>query len=114
MGSGYVLDFSNRTFAEFMIDTARVDPYDAKYNAFSGSGSKANLLRAIWKVEPNHVVGKVLAEMLTLCNDGSAEHEQCLRIASRLVLSAPVDLDALSPDGGSRDFDMLVRDVEAA
>lgn len=114
MGSGYVLDFSNRTFAEFMIDTARIDPSDQKYNPYSGSGSKANLLRAIWKVEPNHVVGKILTEMLSLCNDGSSEHEQCLRIATRLVQSAPVDLDALAPDSGSRDFDILVREVESA
>ena len=32
MGSGYVLDFSNRTFAEFVIDATNRDPYDAKYD----------------------------------------------------------------------------------
>ena len=32
MASGYVLDFSNRTFAEFVTDATGRDPYDAKYD----------------------------------------------------------------------------------
>ena len=30
MGSGYVLDFSNRTFAEFFLDNFGIDIYDDK------------------------------------------------------------------------------------
>lgn len=43
MGSGYVLDFSNRTFDEFVIDSTGFSIFEEKYN--SGSGSKANRLR---------------------------------------------------------------------
>ena len=31
MGGGYVLDFSNRTFAEFVSDSVARDIYDARY-----------------------------------------------------------------------------------
>ena len=43
MGGGYVLDFSNRTFAEFVTDSVGRDIYDTRY-AY-GSRSKANLMR---------------------------------------------------------------------
>ena len=44
MGGGYVLDFSNRTLAEFVAESTGRDIYDAKYD--HASGSKANRLRA--------------------------------------------------------------------
>lgn len=44
MGGGYVLDFSNRTLAEFVAESTGRDIYDAQY-AYA-SGSKANRLRA--------------------------------------------------------------------
>jgi hypothetical protein len=43
MSSGYVLNRSNRTFAEFIAGSVRRDISDARYA--HGSGSKANLLR---------------------------------------------------------------------
>jgi hypothetical protein len=46
MGSGYVLNFSNRTFEEFILDSTGRSIYDARYEY--GSGSKANRLRAFW------------------------------------------------------------------
>jgi hypothetical protein len=42
MGDGYVLNFSNRTFSEFVIDSTGRNPYDAHYDHGS---SKANPLR---------------------------------------------------------------------
>ncbi|HEY9664422.1 MAG TPA: hypothetical protein V6C65_38750, partial [Allocoleopsis sp.] len=61
MGSGYVLDFSNRTFQEFIIDSTGIDIYDEKY-AYSG-GSKANRLRAFWDQESGQVVGKLILDL---------------------------------------------------
>ena len=43
MGSGYILNFSNRTFAEFFLDNFGIDIYDDNYDY--GSGSKANRMR---------------------------------------------------------------------
>jgi len=35
MSSGYVLDFSNRTFDEFFLDVLNIDIYDEKYDGSS-------------------------------------------------------------------------------
>jgi hypothetical protein len=62
MSSGYVLDFSNRTFAEFFRESVRIDIYNEKYTI--GGDSKARRLRAFWEIETDSVVGKALAELL--------------------------------------------------
>jgi len=48
MGGGYVLDFSNRTFEEFFREVVGVQIYDSHFDY--GSGSKANRMRAFWRV----------------------------------------------------------------
>lgn len=62
MGTGYVCDFNNRTFKEFIIDSIGLDIYDSKYNY--ESCSKANRLRAFWKQESNYKLGKLLLDLL--------------------------------------------------
>ena len=52
MGGGYVLDFSNRTFAEFVDDSVGKDIYNERYNY--ASGSKANRRRKRQKMFPRH------------------------------------------------------------
>lgn len=59
MGSGYVLDFSNARFADFVKTAIGIDPYE-KYPP----GSKAVLLRAIWHQEPLPIVAKLNLELL--------------------------------------------------
>ncbi len=61
MGGGYVLDFSNHTFAEF-FNQYSINIYHDKY-AFIGD-SKAKRLRGFWQVEANSLVGKVLNNLL--------------------------------------------------
>ncbi len=48
MGGGYVLDFSNRTFEEFFREVVGVQIYGSQYDY--ASGSKANRMRAFWRV----------------------------------------------------------------
>ena len=62
MDSGYVLNFSDRIFEGFVLDSTGLDIYDAKYNY--RSGSKANRLRAFWNEESNHVVSKLLSDLI--------------------------------------------------
>jgi hypothetical protein len=62
MGSGYVLDFSNHSFQDFVKSSSGLDIYNPKYD--NASGSKANRLRAFWEVEPDSTVGKLLEELL--------------------------------------------------
>jgi hypothetical protein len=58
MQSGYVLDFSNSTFYDFILTSVNVD-VDIHYN-----GSKASKLRQLWQQEPDAVVAKLMLEML--------------------------------------------------
>ena len=116
MGGGYVLDFSNRTLAEFVVESTGRDIYDARYDY--ASGSKANRLRAFWAKEPNHLVGKLVKDLLDCCRPAAGDPDrdrlfgECERVASRLLQSAPVDaLEAITPEGTERGFEVLARAV---
>lgn len=61
MGGGYVLDFTDATFGEF-IGRHNVDIHGHKYRTFGTS--KAKKLRAFWTLESDQRVGTVLSEML--------------------------------------------------
>lgn len=119
MGGGYVLNFSNRTLQEFIIDSVGKNIYDQRYDY--GSGSKANRLRGFWDVESNRVVGRVLRDMLIYAESLESEPlnqqlvEECKRISARLLQSAPVpEIDALVPNADDRNFKTLAKSVREA
>ena len=58
MGGGYVLNFSDRTFAEFFDDEFSIGIYSEKY-AFNGT-SKAKRMRAFVVTEDEYTVSQVL------------------------------------------------------
>jgi hypothetical protein len=96
MASGYVLDFSNRTFAEFVKDSTDRDIYDPRYDY--ESGSKANRLRAFWQKENDGVVGKLMGDMLDDIAPGVLK-EECSRIVARLLRGGSAhDARAAAPD----------------
>lgn len=64
MNTGYVLDFTNKEFAQLFSDTVSINIYDNKY-AENGT-SKAKRLRAFWALETDLIVGKVLNELLEI------------------------------------------------
>lgn len=99
MGGGYVLDFSNHTFAEFMKDLG-VEIDSPKY--VGEGGSKAKRLRSFLKLEPPPVTGRVLAALLEYRNtlgefeDVSDERmDQYREIASRLGGEIPGEAEQL-------------------
>lgn len=95
MGSGYVLDFSNDSFQQFIFDTTKINIYQNKF-AENGS-SKAKLLRAFWRLESDSTVGKVIKELIEywrtekiLSNIEIEKNEdllakECLKISNRLL-----------------------------
>jgi hypothetical protein len=121
MSSGYVLDFSNRTFAEFVLESTGRDIYNDRYNY--QSGSKANRLRAFWECEPDHLVGKLLTDLLEyyrqtyyrqLSSDPEIAHlfAKCQQIAARLLQNAPVeDIEAITSEDSDRKFEVLARSI---
>ena len=58
MSSGYVLNFSNKTFEQFIGDTINIDIYSGP--GYENYCSKAEKLRQIWKNESDVCVGKLL------------------------------------------------------
>lgn len=95
MGSGYVLDFSNRTFAEFMEECVRRSIFDARYDY--GSGSTANRLRAFWSVEGIHLVGKLIEELISF-----GQKATCSRMTARCRRSAGESPHVLIPAANGR------------
>lgn len=60
MNTGYVLDFTNASFQDFILTSTGIDIYkDNKY-----LGSKAQILRQFWQNEADVVVAKLMLEML--------------------------------------------------
>ncbi|MBU2551101.1 MAG: abortive infection family protein [Proteobacteria bacterium] len=116
MGDGYVLDFSNRTFTEFVAESTGRDIYGSRYDY--ASGSKANRLRSFWKQESNYLVGKMITDMLEYCRpteDDPARYslfKECERIADRLSKDFPVEgIEAITPEGTEKGFEVLAREV---
>ncbi len=134
MSGGYVLDLSNRSFAEFVDEHTGRDIDDRRY-AQRGTGSKAWRLRVFWKVEPNHLVGKLIVALidyrvevverqaldpdtwggLTRLPDEERLVEECRRIAARLTQGSAVhDADALQAPVDEPDFEAVAQQVRDA
>jgi hypothetical protein len=91
MASGYVLNFSDRTFGEFVFEAVDRDIHNEKFK--TGGTSKANKLRTFWKVESDSMVAKLILALVdydaTLNVSPNAEAkaraEKCRQIAARLA-----------------------------
>lgn len=60
MRGGYVLDFSDDTFADFVKTSVGFDPYER----YPGDLSKAKRLRQLWQEEPSVTIDKLNLELL--------------------------------------------------
>jgi len=119
MKMGYVCDFSNRTFADFVLEHTGVEIYSEKY-----SGSKANRLRAFWDTESNYLVAKLLREMIEYWKLQKTAplygyqvfnpvlYEECKKIVTRLQNESPIEnVDALTPNSRDKDFSLLAQSI---
>ena len=115
MGSGYVLDFTNATFAEFFSKDAGIDIYSTYYN-FKGE-SKASRLKAFWEKADPPLVGKVISELLErwktkklasgkeITKSEEQLYGECLKIPEKLqetLINGPTSIPIKSsyfPDG---------------
>ncbi|WP_337058295.1 abortive infection family protein [Pseudomonas sp. USHLN015] len=119
MGNGYVLDFSDRTYAEFFIDF-RVDIDAPQFRI--GGYSKAKRMRTFWEIDSNHTVGKVLEGLIaygvqsdSLGDSNPLLVDDCRKIVQRLLSDGPVtDLDALTAIADERDFEVVAQHVREA
>src|SRR6185295_15063706 len=105
MKSGYVMDFSDRTFKEFIGEVINLDITDEKYHY--SSNSKANRLRQFMKVESNYTFGKLLSAFCDYWlskvhageidpSDYEALYKECVKTAERLKQESIVEhIDAI-------------------
>ena len=124
MQSGYVLDFSNSTMAEFFSDEFQVDIYDERY-AYRGT-SKANRVRAFIETEPDHRV-KAMLQGLWQHRETLEEYQAEHKLTNQANLPRFSDIlsclqpgpnvpavDALKRSAGVYDFDTVQRDLDRA
>lgn len=95
MKGGYVLEFSNKQFEDFILDSIGVDVCEEKY--CNKGPSKANRLRSLWEQECNQSTGNLLLDLieywktqklinaLTGKNVSEELLSDCIQIAERLA-----------------------------
>jgi hypothetical protein len=116
MEAGYVLNFSDRTFGEFIFEAVGVDIHSARYTA--DGTSKARKLRTFWKLESDYLVGKLilaLADYSTTLNSEPAPEkdtlrERCRQIAARFHAGSP-SLEPLKAHAKALDANYLAEQI---
>lgn len=119
MDSGYVLDFSDRTFKEIF------DDYNVKIDSdiYKVSGtSKAKRMRTFWDIENNSIVGHALEgiidyaiDMQWLDNSNSELINDCQKIIERLLNDASVsELTSLKAISDDYDFEFVAEQIRTA
>jgi hypothetical protein len=119
MSTGYVINFSDRTFSEFVEEHTGRDINDESYN--DKGTSKANRLRSFWKLESNHVIGRLITalidygEEIDWFRDNAPLALDCRSIGIRLTQGSLVpEMDALSATVDERDFEAIASQVREA
>lgn len=119
MELGYVLDFSNSTFRAFLLENFEIEIYSNKFG-FNGN-SKANRLRALWKLESNQLVGNLILSLIDYglakslySNDTVVQRliDDCAIISKRLLQDSPVEnIDAIQAGNEDKDFNLLAKSI---
>lgn len=118
---GYVLNFSDRTFAEFFDDELSVDIDNERYR--KNGTSKMNRLRAFVEIEEPHVVVRALQALFRYRRDGTTlpdpeidRHKQLLdQLIARIVEGKAIPArTGLAKHVDLLNFDTVQRDMERA
>jgi hypothetical protein len=120
MNTGYVLNFSDRTFALFFDEEVGRDIDDPRFRI--QSGSKAWRMRSFWDQEDNWVVAKCLTALLAKARDDDwpAILDERLvapyqAVLARISEGQPVaDLAAIAAESDEPDFDAVAKAAREA
>ena len=122
MDSGYVLDFSDRTFQEFIYESIHIDINSEKYNY--RTGSKANRLRGFWKVENNKNIAMIIIYLLQywkdkkiingedITNKENLLYEECKKIANKLYSKDSIYLSSSNKNNNEKKS-ILPKDIRS-
>jgi hypothetical protein len=122
MESGYVLDFSDRTFGEFVEETVEIDIHSDRYTTHGTS--KAKKLRTFWTIESDYLTSTLLSALIdyALSPDTKPSEEQkalgkrSREIAARLLAGSPslADLKVHARNFDSKHLAEQIRRLEAS
>jgi hypothetical protein len=95
MGSGYVLNFSDKTFGDFVHEAVDIEIHSEEYTIHGFS--KAKKLRAFWEIESDYLVGRLLNALIDFAEDTALQFteedkrlaDRCRAIASQLLAGGP-------------------------
>ncbi len=121
MSSGYVLDFSNRTFQEFVYEVMSIDIY-SKYPGLS----KARILREIIAEYDSAYAGKLLLELMRymqakgmIDDENRDTFKKCVDIGRRLIGKSSAfkkvevtSTGILKPDTPIIDYDKYIKQLQ--
>ena len=116
MGSGYVLNFSDRTFGDFVHEAVDIEINSDDYTIYGTS--KAKKLRAFWEVESDYIIGRLLNALIEEAEDRARDWteedkklaDRCREIASRLLAGGP-SLGDLKQKAQSLDANHLAEQI---
>lgn len=118
-GKGYVLDFTNPMFQEFVYEILELDIYK-KYSGMS----KGKILNAIMQEYNDTTVGKFLLELMNymqsksmVTDNNRADFERCVDIANKLIGKSATTKPKTSetppqPNTSSVDYELLSRNLQ--
>jgi hypothetical protein len=123
MQDGYVLQFSNKTFADFIFEYLQIDIY-SEYYADLGE-SKANRLRTFWKKESINRVGTLNKKLIEKWKENKNQqyakisdeeellYNECIEIANKLLESNIVEgIEVIKEISDDRDFSLLATSIK--
>ena len=89
MDGGYVLDFTNKTFDQFISESIKINVRDEEYikkvEEEMYSSSKANILRYLWNNEPENIVIMLLDDLIEYCDIVEDIDEKLLNKAKEII-----------------------------
>jgi len=120
MESGYVLEFSDRTFRECIAKTVGLDISDSKYS--ENGSSKAKRLRKFIDLEPDNIVGKLFKQFLEIKHEDDkrlhrepsvSEADSFRKLAERLSEGKVIEhIDAIQASNSDKDFHQLAKLIQ--
>lgn len=117
MQSGYVLNFSNRTFDQFIFESVGINVRDEHYinnvEQTMYSSSKANILRYFWTNEEYNVVIKLLNDLVEYCEllDDSEIDEKLLVKAQQILSNHETSPHLIENNSTEETISKLIDDI---
>jgi len=117
--SGYVLDFSNNSFRDFVGDVTKINIDDQKYSE-DNSGSKGQRLLKFIEFESDYTVGVLLKALFDELVQYNANHGKnrdnsfynaYIKLFDRLISGGNVveHIDAIQANNDDKDFNILAK-----